>query len=43
MLVALLVTLSSIGIPALLSLARPNRERGDVTIALVVGEDLPRI
>lgn len=41
--VAILVVLSSLGVPAVLSLGRPSRERNDVASVLVIGEDLPRI
>lgn len=43
LLVGLLVLLSSFGVPAILSFARPNRERDDAGIVLVLGRDLPRI
>ena len=42
-LVALFVSLSMMGVPAVLSSARPNRERDDVATVLVIGEDLARI
>ncbi|HUG88240.1 MAG TPA: hypothetical protein VMP42_05685 [Actinomycetota bacterium] len=42
-LVALFVSLSMMGVPAVLSSARPNRERNDVATVLVIGEDLARI
>lgn len=41
--VGTLVLVSSFGVPAILSLARPNRERDDAGIVLVLGRDLPRI
>lgn len=43
MMVALFVSLCWMGVPAVLSLGRPNRERDDVAAVLVVGEDLARI
>lgn len=43
MMVALFVSLCWMGVPAVLSLGRPNRERDDVATVLVVGEDLARI
>ena len=43
LIVGLLVVLSTLGVPAVLSLGRPNRERDDVAAVLVIGEDLPRI
>lgn len=41
--VGVLVLLSTLGVPAILSFARPNRERDDAGIVLVLGRDLPRI
>lgn len=43
MIVGVLVVLSTLGVPAVLSLGRPRRERDDVAAVLVIGEDLPRI
>jgi hypothetical protein len=41
--VGLLILLSSLGVPAILSFANPRRERDDAGIVLVLGQDLPRI
>lgn len=41
--VLMLLTLSMLGVPAVLSAARPNRERDDRAAVLVVGEDLARL
>ena len=41
--VAVFVVLSVMGVPAVLSSARPKRERDDVSVVLAVGEDLARI
>lgn len=43
LMIAVLVVLSALGVPAVLSSARPNRERDDVAVVLAVGEDLARI
>ena len=43
LMVFVLVALSMLGVPAVLSSARPNRERQDVSAVLVVGEDLARL
>ena len=43
LMVVVLVALSMLGVPAVLSSARPNRERQDVSAVLVVGEDLVRL
>ena len=42
-LVALFGVLSLLGVPAILSLANPNRERDDIAIVLVAGEDVARL
>lgn len=41
--VGLLVLLSAMGVPAILSFARPDRERDDTRIVLVVGRDVARL
>lgn len=43
LMVCVLVVLSMLGVPAVLSSARPNRERDDTAAVLVVGEDLARL